>query len=72
MTSKKRLLTQASESRCKNCPPDRVCAWACVQGAGFTDILIGEVLEQSSDWALKHTDPGQEPTREALWDSFNS
>ncbi len=67
-----RLKTCSSATRCAQCPPDRVCAWACVQGAGYTDILIGAVLEQSDSWALQDAvDPGLEPTNQALWESFN-
>lgn len=63
-----RLLTRASESRCKHCPPDRVCAWDCVQGAGYEDIVIGAVLEQSKSWALEQPDP----VCRALWDTYNT
>jgi hypothetical protein len=66
-----RLLSRASESRCAHCPPERVCAWACVQGAGVEDILIGAVLEQSQNWALERTNLGLEETNRALWDAFN-
>lgn len=69
---KTRLLTRASESRCRNCPPDRVCAWDCVQGAGQEDIVIGAVLEQSGGWAWQPVEPGEEPARRALWESFNT
>ncbi len=69
------LLTQMNENRCEHCPPDRVCAWNCIQGAGIEDILIGAVLEQSQSWALdadmSNREPGQEATRRALWDIFN-
>ncbi|NDJ76027.1 MAG: hypothetical protein GYB65_07190 [Chloroflexi bacterium] len=65
-----RLLTRMSESRCKDCPPDRVCAWGCIQGAGTADILIGAVLEQSQSWATETTEPS--PESQALWDTFNS
>ena len=66
-----RLLSRASESRCAHCPPERVCAWACIQGAGVEDILIGAVLEQSQSWALERTEPGVEEIDPALWDAFN-
>ena len=67
-----RLLTRANECRCENCPPDRVCAWACVQGTNTADIVIGAVLEQSLDWALEPTTAEPETTRQALWDTFNA
>jgi hypothetical protein len=70
-TQPARLLTHATESRCACCPPDRVCAWACVQGAGIEDIVIGAVLEQSQDWALERRDPGQEAVHQALWETYN-
>ena len=66
-----RLLTHASGCRCENCPPDRVCAWACVQGTNVVDILIGAVLEQSQDWALQPVKAGLEAPQQALWESFN-
>jgi hypothetical protein len=66
-----RLLIRPSESRCQRCPPDRVCAWACAQGAGIEDILIGAVLEQSRSWALESAEPAVKATDQALWDLFN-
>lgn len=67
-----RLKTCASEARCANCPPERVCAWGCIQGAGHEDIVIGAVLEQSQSWALERADdPGLEATNRALWETFN-
>jgi hypothetical protein len=67
-----RLLTRANENRCKVCPPDRICAWACVQGMGMEDILIGALLEQGDSWAFKPvTRPGLEASNQALWDLFN-
>jgi hypothetical protein len=74
MTSKNEqpihLLVRATESRCQNCPPDRVCAWACVQGAGVEDIMIGAVLEQSQSWALNSSEA--ETVGQNLWEVFNS
>lgn len=66
-----RLKKHATASRCAQCPPERVCAWDCVQGASDADILVGAVLEQSQSWALEHTEPGQEAANQALWDTFN-
>ncbi len=68
----RRLLTRASECRCQNCPPNRVCAWDCVQGAGTADILIGAVLEQSQSWALETSEPGLAAANQGLWESFNA
>lgn len=66
------LLTRATESRCACCPPERVCAWACVQGTGIADIVVGAVLEQSQSWALESGDPDQDAVRRALLETFNS
>lgn len=67
-----RLLTRANESRCQNCPPDRVCAWACVQGTSQRDILVGAVLEQSRSWALESPGTESDTAEQGLWKAFNS
>lgn len=67
----RRLLQRASPTRCAHCPPDRVCAWACIQGAGYQDILIGAVLERSRSWALERAEPGQDAVQQALWEMYN-
>lgn len=41
-----RLLARASAYRCATCPPERVCAWACIQGAGMEDIVAGAALAE--------------------------
>ena len=41
-----RVLTRASAIRCQSCPPERVCAWACVQGAGMEEIVVGAALAE--------------------------
>jgi len=66
-----RLLDHPSECRCENCPPERVCAWACVQGMNIEDIIIGAMLEDSTNWAFQTERPEAEPVRQALWNSFN-
>ncbi|NLF76003.1 MAG: hypothetical protein GX573_09915 [Chloroflexi bacterium] len=67
-----RLLCRASETRCASCPPDRVCAWACVQGTSVEDIIIGAMLEQGLDWALRTSDAECATAHQALWETFNS
>ncbi len=67
-----RLLRQTNESRCATCPPDRICAWACVQGAGVEDIVIGAMLEQSQSWALQTSEPETAAAQQALWETYNS
>jgi len=67
-----RLLARSSECRCENCPPDRVCAWACVQGTSYADIVIGAMLEESQSWALQPpTEAAQDTVQQALWETFN-
>jgi hypothetical protein len=66
-----RLRATASQYQCDNCPPDRVCAWACVQGAGMEEIVIGAALAIEGVPGGPYADPAVEPTRDALWDSFN-
>ena len=65
-----RIRTTASQSCCDDCPPERVCAWGCVQGAGIEDAIIGAALALEGSPGVQF-DPGSEPTRAALWDSFN-
>lgn len=59
-------------ARCALCPPDRVCAWCCEQGAGVEEILVGAVLATSTGWALE---PGRtsadEAVSRALWETYN-
>lgn len=65
------LKTCASESACAHCPPDRVCAWACIQGTNCADIVTGAVLEQSHNWALDDMPEPGTPVEPALWEMFN-
>jgi hypothetical protein len=66
------LKDRQSKCRCENYPPDRVCAWACVQGTNTEDILIGAMLEQNYTWAYQIEEPELESAHEALWDTFNT
>jgi hypothetical protein len=62
----------ASAYQCAVCPPDRVCAWSCVQGAGMEDIVMGAVL--AAEGKLKTPAPIYNPAEAnaaALWESFN-
>lgn len=65
------LLQHANESRCQHCPPDRICAWACVQGTGIADIVVGAVLEQSMHQVTARTEPGEAFINRALMDTYN-
>jgi len=65
----------ASAYQCAVCPPERVCAWSCVQGAGMEDIVMGAVLEAEGKLkpppkAAPTYDPA-EASAAALWESFN-
>ncbi len=67
-----RLRTTASAFKCDCCPPDRVCAWACLQGAGIEEIIIGAALALEGVPGRALAEPGVEATSTALWDSFNT
>ena len=72
-TGPARLLPRSTESRCQTCPPERVCAWSCVQGAGTADIVTGAALEQSASWALDSTTPPvTDAIIRALWEVYNT
>lgn len=64
------IRTMASQHCCDDCPPERVCAWGCVQGAGIEEAIIGAALALEGAPGVPFS-PGSEPTRAALWDSFN-
>jgi hypothetical protein len=56
------------EMDCENCPPDRVCAWACEQGMGVLEVLMGEALaEQARLWPVE---PEVEAVQEALHEIY--
>ena len=57
---KKAIRPVVDQERCKNCPPDRVCAWDCEQGQGVLEILMGEALADQAklNWPDK---PSVEP-----------
>ena len=57
------------QSRCDDCPPERVCAWDCEQGQGVLEILMGEALAEQARLAWQNT-IGSEPTRQALYDIY--
>lgn len=60
----KDALAPMSEDRCKNCPPDRVCAWACAQGMGVLEILLGEALADQARCALTRSDLSNQALQE--------
>ena len=67
-----RIRTTANPHHCANCPPDLVCAWACVQGASMSEIVIGAALTlDGGSWAWELPGDDVAPTHEALDRSFN-
>ncbi|GAB4415300.1 MAG: hypothetical protein Kow00106_10700 [Anaerolineae bacterium] len=71
VTPASRLLERANEARCAQCPPERVCAWACVQGINRADAIAGAVLEQSHSWARQAPVAGLAAVQQALWEMYN-
>lgn len=67
-----RLRTTASRYQCACCPPQRVCAWDCVQGAAVPDILYGAVLALEGVSLGTGGMRGSEPTHAALWECYNA
>ncbi len=65
-----RIRTSASAYCCECCPPERACAWACLQGAGVEEIVIGAALALEGVPGAAVT-PGADPAHAAMWDSFN-
>ena len=54
------LVAGMAEDRCKGCPPDRVCAWACKHGMGVIDNAIAAALNLSLDEPLEDIAPVQQ------------
>lgn len=60
------------DDRCRNCPPDCICAWSCIQGAGIEEIVIGAALDEGQLWAQAQASaPGSEVVSRALWETYN-
>lgn len=66
-----RIRTRASECQCAQCPPERVCAWACAQGAGVEELVAGAALMLEGRLSPYLAEPGAEAVRDALWESYN-
>ena len=67
-----RLQTRARACRCRDCPPDRVCAWDCVQGMNTADIVIGATL--ALERQVITSEPEEEEDEfvfEGLWRTYN-
>lgn len=57
-----------AQDRCDVCPPERVCAWACEQGQGMLEIMMGEALAEQARlaWPIAvDLDPAQQALYEA-------
>ncbi|HML22625.1 MAG TPA: hypothetical protein PKD09_13315 [Aggregatilinea sp.] len=66
-------LPRSDEARCRICPPERVCAWDCIQGANAEEIVINSLLEQRASSAPDIATPsGTDDTSRALWEVYNS
>jgi hypothetical protein len=63
----KTSIDPVDQSRCDDCPPERVCAWDCEQGQGVLAILMGDALAEQARTTLPI---GSEPTRQALYDIY--
>ena len=48
----KKSIDPVDQSRCDDCPPERVCAWDCEQGQGVLEILMGEALADQAKLSL--------------------
>ena len=53
------------QERCDDCPPERVCAWACEQGQDVLEMMMGEALAEQARLMLP---VGSEPAQEGLYD----
>ncbi len=54
-------------ARCKDCPPERVCAWDCEQGQGVLEIMMGEAL---AELARVSSPSEPEPAQQALYEIY--
>lgn len=63
-----------SPHQCHECPPERICAWACTQGACIEEIVVGTALALESPIlsSLLLCEPDVQPITEAVWDSYNT
>jgi hypothetical protein len=64
--------TNVDPQRCMECPPERVCAWACQQGWGAHEILI-EMSLIDQGVLSPHPNPQVDidNVRNALWEDYN-
>jgi hypothetical protein len=66
------LSTLADAQHCDDCPPERVCAWACHQGWGTYDIIIEmSLIDQGVLTPRPHPQADIDTVRLALWEDYN-
>ncbi len=66
-----RTINPVDQSRCDDCPPERVCAWDCEQGQGVLEILMGEALaDQARSAAQKSIESEDEPIEKVLYEIY--
>ncbi len=67
------LKTRASSAQCASCPPDRVCAWACVQGANMEEVAAGAYLMAVGrlNPALPPVAPEIQTVEDEVFEGFN-
>jgi hypothetical protein len=68
-----RIRTLQRADICASCPPDRICAWSCLQGIGISDAVVGAalLLDGRLNPQPDEPEPAEEAAQDALWDSFN-
>ncbi len=66
-----RIKYTQSPRRCATCPPDRVCAWSCIQGASVEDLIVGLVLQSQGKLTPPYPEPGVLESHSAIAEAFN-
>ncbi len=64
-----RAIEPVDQSRCDDCPPERVCAWDCEQGQGVLEIMMGEALADDARRPNK-TEPDVVVIERALYEIY--
>ena len=65
----KKSIDPIDQSRCADCPPERVCAWDCEQGQGVLEIMMGEALAVEARQPIG-TEPDVEQIERALYEIY--
>lgn len=64
-----RAIAPVDQAHCDDCPPERVCAWACEQGQGVLEILMGEALADDARRPIQ-TEPDVAVIERALYEIY--